>query len=315
MKAISLRQPWADLVVQGSKTIELRTWKVDYRGKLAIHASQSINTSMCHKLGINPDVLTTGAILGTVELTDIKELEKDEFDQLADKHLAMGVFLYKKPIYGWYVESPHAFERPIPFHGRMGLFNVPDNLVLNHHAESIRKTIRNDHPFDPTNIVKPEEWYSQYSFELQVVPETDSRLINSPYRLALFQRLTDPNSLQMDFSHLNPVKMTMISELGGKHLKSIADQILEILKLNGYQATDLSLARKESFTLSEETGVRLGLLFLAIRPLTKPNRMEQISYGLRSMTVEEIYYWFSKCTNPATSDRAQKAFRILLSDE
>jgi len=54
----------------------LRTWKVDYRGKLAIHASQSIDTSACHKLGINPDILTTGAILGTVELLDIKELER-----------------------------------------------------------------------------------------------------------------------------------------------------------------------------------------------------------------------------------------------
>jgi len=119
----------------------------------------------------------------------------------------------------------------------------------------------------------------------------------------------------MGFSHLNPVKNDHGFGTRGKPSQSIADQVLEVLKLNGYQATDLSLARKEPFTLSEETGVRLGLLFLAIRPLTKSNRMEQISFGLRTMTVEEVYYWFSKCTNPATAERAQKAFRILLSDE
>ena len=34
MKALSIRQPWAELILQGRKTIELRTWKTSYRGLL-----------------------------------------------------------------------------------------------------------------------------------------------------------------------------------------------------------------------------------------------------------------------------------------
>ena len=42
MKAISLTQPWATLVAQGAKRIETRSWKTNYRGPLAIHASKNL---------------------------------------------------------------------------------------------------------------------------------------------------------------------------------------------------------------------------------------------------------------------------------
>lgn len=41
MKAISLYQPWATLVAIGEKKIETRSWRTDYRGPLAIHASKN----------------------------------------------------------------------------------------------------------------------------------------------------------------------------------------------------------------------------------------------------------------------------------
>ena len=34
MKALSIRQPWAELIMQGRKTLELRTWRTNYRGAL-----------------------------------------------------------------------------------------------------------------------------------------------------------------------------------------------------------------------------------------------------------------------------------------
>ena len=40
MKAISLLQPWASLVVMGAKTIETRGWGTKYRGPILIHASK-----------------------------------------------------------------------------------------------------------------------------------------------------------------------------------------------------------------------------------------------------------------------------------
>jgi hypothetical protein len=38
MKAISIRQPWAWLIVHGHKDIENRTWPTNFRGRVLIHA-------------------------------------------------------------------------------------------------------------------------------------------------------------------------------------------------------------------------------------------------------------------------------------
>ena len=38
--ALSIRQPWAALIVAGRKTIEVRTWSTQRRGPIWIHASK-----------------------------------------------------------------------------------------------------------------------------------------------------------------------------------------------------------------------------------------------------------------------------------
>ena len=61
--------------------------------------------------------------------------------------------------------------------------------------------------------------------------------------------------------------------------------------------------------------MRLGLLFLAVKPLRKVTRMASISEQVRGMADEEAYYWFSKATDGATARRAQRAMRVLLAEE
>jgi hypothetical protein len=39
MKIISIRQPWAPLIVSGIKDVENRTWRTNYRVLVLIHAS------------------------------------------------------------------------------------------------------------------------------------------------------------------------------------------------------------------------------------------------------------------------------------
>jgi hypothetical protein len=112
-----------------------------------------------------------------------------------------------------------------------------------------------------------------------------------------------------------PISIPERREVGGSVLKAIADHVLDALRRSGYKATDLSASRREPFLLAEESSVRLGLLFLAVKPITKVERVEAISHGLRAMTSEEAYYWYSKCTTGPTAERAQKALRVLLSDE
>ena len=109
--------------------------------------------------------------------------------------------------------------------------------------------------------------------------------------------------------------MVKVVELSNQTLQAVADHVLNALRENDYKPTDLSQKRREPFSLSEDSGVLLGLLFLAIKPISKMDRIEAISQGLRAMTSEELYYWYSKCTSQPSAERAQKALRVLLAAE
>lgn len=43
MKALTLTEPWALLMMLGEKNVETRSWRTDYRGELAIHAAKTMS--------------------------------------------------------------------------------------------------------------------------------------------------------------------------------------------------------------------------------------------------------------------------------
>ena len=43
MKVLTIKQPWATLIMQGDKKYEFRSWKTKYRGEIYIHAGKSID--------------------------------------------------------------------------------------------------------------------------------------------------------------------------------------------------------------------------------------------------------------------------------
>lgn len=45
MKALSIRQPWAWLIVNGFKPVENRTWETFYRGPVLIHAGKGMTAA------------------------------------------------------------------------------------------------------------------------------------------------------------------------------------------------------------------------------------------------------------------------------
>lgn len=107
----------------------------------------------------------------------------------------------------------------------------------------------------------------------------------------------------------------LVARVHGTPMRAVMDQILGTLKRAGYRPSDLSRSRKAPFQLSEESGVRLGLLLLAVKPLRKSTRMTDISEQVQAMAEEEAYYWFSKSTDHQVGRRSQKAMRILLAKE
>ena len=76
MKCLSVCQPFADLIIQGKKTIELRKWNTKFRGEFLIHASKKIRLDDCKRLKIKSDLITA-AIIGKVELIDVKKYQND----------------------------------------------------------------------------------------------------------------------------------------------------------------------------------------------------------------------------------------------
>lgn len=292
MKALSIRQPWAELIVQGRKTIELRTWQTHYRGRIAIHASQTVREEACIAYGLDPARVIRGALVGTVELVGISALDHAAWEALRDQHLSLRNF--PGPMFGWRLENPQRLPQPIPMRGRMSLFNVADEVIAGKAPPPPRTTYTVPHDAPAYDPEKP--------FELRVLPRDDD-----DYGLALHQWLLAANG--------ETLKPQRLVELAGDSLRAVADHVLEALRKSGYKVTDLSRNRRQPFQLDEETGLRLGLLFLAVRPLTRMDRVEAISGGLRIMPSEEAYYWFSKCTAEASAANAQRALRILLAGQ
>jgi len=97
-------------------------------------------------------------------------------------------------------------------------------------------------------------------------------------------------------------------------MQAVTDQILEVLRSAGYRPGDLRPEREAPFDLDEASGVRLGLLFLAVKPLRRLDRIEAVADSVRSMAPEEMYYWFAKCSRAGKARRAQKALRTLLTE-
>jgi len=91
MKALSLKQPYAELILQGRKTIELRNWNTKFRGIFLIHASKTIDNQAMEHFGLSN--LPTGAIVGQAELIDVKHyISSKEHVKDKDKHLASEVW-------------------------------------------------------------------------------------------------------------------------------------------------------------------------------------------------------------------------------
>src|SRR4051812_37374075 len=105
MKAISLYQPWASLVVLGIKRLETRRWRTPHSGLLAIHASRSFPDAgrlLCRQeplrtllaeAGFDTEYdLPRGVLLGTVQLRRCVRSEEIDLDALGDIERAVGDF-------------------------------------------------------------------------------------------------------------------------------------------------------------------------------------------------------------------------------
>lgn len=116
MKAISVRQPWAWLIVRGHKDIENRSQRTSHRGPLLIHASITMKKrdyddaavyAMERGVTIPPaENLERGGVIGKAEIVDCVDKSPSPW--------------FMGPI-GYVIENPE----PLMFHacaGQLGIF-------------------------------------------------------------------------------------------------------------------------------------------------------------------------------------------------
>jgi predicted transcriptional regulator len=122
MKCLSICQPFAELIIQNKKTIELRKWNTSFRGEFLVHAPIKIRKEVYEKLKIK-EKLTTGAIIGKVEIYGVKKYESlKEIKIDKKKHFALNTSQEK--IYGFILKNAKPFRIPIPWKGQLGFFDV-----------------------------------------------------------------------------------------------------------------------------------------------------------------------------------------------
>ena len=103
MKALSIKGEWAVLIRDGSKTIETRVWKTEYRGKLLLCASKK------------PETELSGKAFAIVELVDCRKMiEDDETDAMC--------IIYPRAN-SWFFKNLKLIK-PFPVKGQLGLFEV-----------------------------------------------------------------------------------------------------------------------------------------------------------------------------------------------
>lgn len=121
MKVLSIRQPWATLIVKGYKKYEFRTWKTKYRGELYIHASKGVEKNALknfESLGLDYPV---GCIIGKVTLSDcVPVTEEFENNLIKESSLIYGLSKGRGG-YGFKVTTPEEIDK-IYVNGKLSIW-------------------------------------------------------------------------------------------------------------------------------------------------------------------------------------------------
>ena len=131
MKCLSVSQPFADLIISGKKTIELRNWNTNFRGEFLIHSPLKIRVEDSKRLKIGKKFVT-GAIIGKAQLYDvkqyysIKEIKSDQKFHFASKK-------FQNKTFGFMLKNARPLRIPIYWKGQLGFFdvNIPKTKIKN----------------------------------------------------------------------------------------------------------------------------------------------------------------------------------------
>ena len=110
--ALGVRQPWAELIVRGIKTIEVRSQNTNQRGTIYIYAAKKPSTiapasQAIEKYDLDLGSLPRGLLIGTVELFDSIPCKTD------DARASCVSTSWLENQFAWHLRHPCRFSEPL----------------------------------------------------------------------------------------------------------------------------------------------------------------------------------------------------------
>jgi hypothetical protein len=121
--ALSIRQPWAELILRGIKTIEVRSLVTHKRARVHIYASQTHadpddEARVARDYRIDVESLPRGVLVGTIEIVDCRRVRASDSDAagftICRGDVAMG-WVLARPLRAKRLRAPTAHPQPMFF--------------------------------------------------------------------------------------------------------------------------------------------------------------------------------------------------------
>lgn len=126
MKALTIKQPWASLIVEGIKDIENRTWRTNFRGRIYVHAAQTNVLKVISKMDDQQLKLTSSheldlhysAIIGEVDIIDCvlnhESVWAEQMEYYKCEETGINILAKGQPyVWNWVLANPVKYDQPI----------------------------------------------------------------------------------------------------------------------------------------------------------------------------------------------------------
>lgn len=122
MKVITLKQPWASLVAYGYKKYEFRSWKLNYRGPILIHAGLGIDKEAMQKVKDLNLEFPSKKIIGIVSIDDCILLD-ETISSIISKENPLVYGNKIRTGYAWKLSNAKLVNIPESVSGKQGIWN------------------------------------------------------------------------------------------------------------------------------------------------------------------------------------------------
>jgi len=131
--SLSIRQPWAEFIMQGVKTVENRLWQSTYRGVLLIHAAKKFDDDWLKKLPSMGAVLAANKIHSGMTIRSFGKINWQRGGIVGAVIMTGCDMVHNDPwcTYGcWYhrYRAVRRFKKMIACRGKQKMFNAGINL-------------------------------------------------------------------------------------------------------------------------------------------------------------------------------------------